>query len=167
MCDLLEFFRLTCEDDSVLEKGWEQILRCLNDLSISQSCPVATLGLEPWLAGKSPLSLPGPCKRKPLTLGIVLLLLSWRMVGKDTNFLCEQGVSWEILRKLLHLILISVFTHLLLSIFFFLNCTDNEIKRKCDNTVYPRSHSCEGAKWDLNKGTLWLWGLKYFPLYSL
>lgn len=43
------------------------------------------------LAGwqQSPLSLPGPCKRKLLTLGIVLLLLSWRRVGKDTNFLCE------------------------------------------------------------------------------
>lgn len=47
-------------------RRYREILTCLNDLSHSQSCSVAEVGLEPRLAGHSHLSLSSHRGRNPL-----------------------------------------------------------------------------------------------------
>lgn len=62
-----------------------------------------------WLSG-SHLFLPGHHTRKLFTWWIVLLW-SLRMGGMDSNFLCEQAVLDNLLRKRLYLVFFNIYIY--------------------------------------------------------
>lgn len=111
VCDLISSFKVPFMSLILFQRsGYKEILKCLNDSSLSQSCSVAETELEPRLAGwpQSSFSVKSPGKRT--TLCIVCYMWEWQ--GRmRTSFVSRPFL---IPKKYL-IFLMSIFIQLLLS----------------------------------------------------
>lgn len=64
------------------------------------------------------------------------------MVGMDSNFLCEQAVLGNLLRKLLHLVLVNIYSNTSFTVFKKIKKDIVWLERESN---LPESHTCKAV----------------------